>query len=371
MAYAAGVFRAALKMPDEESRDRAVSFARWAGSVQGIQQVLALLGAIKPVSHPGGGWDTDPLLLMARNCVVDLRNASTRLGAPADMITMCAAAEYPQENTLESCCPDWCAFHSEVLSHHEELVEYSHRALGYSISGVTREQVFFLLPGSGSNGKSTLLETIAETLGDYAWSAPPSTFDYSQKGGIPNDLASLKGKRFILALSEASAHGETRLNEPRIKQFVGEDTVTARRLFQEYEAFQPVGKLWLAVNHPPRIHDDSRGMWRRVRVIPFERTFPIDTFLRGALRREHSGILHWLVAGFRKYQGQGLDAPTIVLEATKEYRESSDPLWQFVAECCEESEDWIPAHRLYVEYQTWCSRRGISAREQLSTTVFG
>ena len=69
--------------------------------------------------------------------------------------------------------------------------------------------------------------------------------------------------------------------------------MTARFLHSEFFTFRPVAKFWLSVNHKPIVRDDSHGFWRRMRVLPFVQTFPVNPTLGDELRAEGAGILRW------------------------------------------------------------------------------
>jgi putative DNA primase/helicase len=114
-------------------------------------------------------------------------------------------------------------------------------------------------------------------------------------------------------------------------------SATARYLYHENFSFEPTHKLWLAFNHKPRIADESDGMWRRVRLIPFTRQFSgaeRDNQLPDKLKTEAPGILAWAVRGCLAWQKKRLGTPQVVANATDEYREESDHLAQFIDECC-------------------------------------
>jgi putative DNA primase/helicase len=89
----------------------------------------------------------------------------------------------------------------------------------------------------------------------------------------------------------------------------------------------PVAKNWLAVNHKPKVRDESEGFWRSICVIPFTQQFSgekADKSLPEKLKEESAGILAWAVRGCLEYQKHGLKSPPQVDAATKEYREESD-----------------------------------------------
>jgi putative DNA primase/helicase len=136
-----------------------------------------------------------------------------------------------------------------------------------------------------------------------------------------------------------------------------------------------MAKFWLAVNHLPRVRDDSHGFWRRVRVLPFTRRFSdkdADQDLTSTLLKELPGILSWAVRGALSWQSVGLAPPDTVVVATEAYREESDELTDFIADRCILAEGaQAQPGQLYSEYQTWAKDQGILERSRLSIRAFG
>ncbi len=330
-----------------------------------LDNLLALAKVLPPVADAGDSWDTDPLVLDVRNGVVDLRTGLLRTGLPDDRITMSTGVPFVSTAT----CPRWEQFLVEVFAGDEDLVRFVQRAVGYSILGVTSEQCLFVLYGTGANGKSTFVSTLKSVLGDYAWNMPFSTIELRDRTSIPNDLAALVGRRFVIA---SETNDGARLNEARVKALTGCDPVTARFLHQEFFTFEPVAKFWLSVNHKPVVRDDSHGFWRRIRLIPFTRRFPAHPTLADELRSEASGILSWAVRGCLQWQQEGLNPPAVIATATQDYARDSDVLMAFVDEACElESGAEVSASELFQHYKQWADRNGLNERERLSATVFG
>src|SRR5207244_6508249 len=131
----------------------------------------------------------------------------------------------------------------------------------------------FVLHGAGANGKSTLLETLRHVLGDYARQTDSSTFVTRDADAIRNDVARLRGARFISVVEIGMGR---HLDEALVKQVTGGGTITARFLFHEPFEFRFTGKVLLACNHKPEIRGADLGIWRRIRLIPFEVTIPPD-----------------------------------------------------------------------------------------------
>jgi putative DNA primase/helicase len=210
----------------------------------------------------------------------------------------------------------------------------------------------------GNNGKSTFLDTIADLLGGYAVNAQPDTIMTKKFGdnSALSDIARLKSARFVTC--EEPTEG-VRLNEGLLKQLTGGGKVTCRFLYSEEFEYTPEFKIWVATNHKPIIRGTDMGIWRRIKLIPFEVTIPkekVDKLLKYKLREEFPQILAWAVEGCIAWQKQGLAEPDIVLDAVKEYKVEMDLLASFIDECIEidyDSDEKIPASYLFRVYSKW------------------
>ena len=257
----------------------------------------------------------------------------------------------------------------EIVAGNVALATFIQRAIGYSLTGITTEQVLFLLYGTGANGKGTLTNTLKRVLGDYAWNMPFATIEMKDRTSIPNDLAALVNRRFVIA---SETNDGARLNEGRVKALTGCDPITARFLHGEFFTFEPLAKFWLSVNHKPVVRDDTFGFWRRLRLDS------VHTAIRGGpgaadqLHAEAPGILAWCVRGALAWQRDGLQAPALVTDATKEYERDSDAIGDFLAEACElEPAAEVGAKDLFEHYKSWANHHGLTDRERLSATKFG
>lgn len=342
--------QAASLVEDPDKRKSVLKWAYTSESRSKIEAMLRLAQSEQPVAENGENWDHDPLLLGVQNGVVNLKNGRLRAGQRTDRITLCTNITY--DPTAR--CPRFLQFVDEIFGGDAQMIQYVHRALGYSITGLTSEQVLFQGYGSGANGKSTLLNVIRHVLGDYADDMPFSAFELNARSNIPNDIACMVGRRFITA---AETNESVQLNEARIKSLTGGDPQKARNLYKEFFSFQPVSKIWLSFNHRPYVRDDSEGYWRRIRLIPFEQHFSEDKRdkdLESALRLEAPGILNWLVRGCRDWQAFGLGEALRVQQATQEYRQDSDPVQVFLEERCVLSPNArVSASDLRQAYSEW------------------
>ncbi|HWR49610.1 MAG TPA: phage/plasmid primase, P4 family [Bryobacteraceae bacterium] len=357
--FAKKAIRARLQIANsilsDEELQKEVKWSFKSESRAKLDAMLELAKAERPIADSGEGWDSDPWLLGVPNGVVDLRTGKLLPGAPARRMTMQTRVPYdPKANA-----PRWDRFLREVFENDNDLIDFVQKAVGYSTTGITQEQVFFSLYGPGSDGKTTLMEALRDALGDYGFNMPFSTLELAARTGIPNDVAALVNRRFVTASETNEA---SRWNEARVKVLTGEDNVTARFLYQEFFNFRPVGKFWVGFNHRPTVSDDSFGFWRRVRLIPFRHRFEgeeQDKKLIEALRAEAPGILRWAVEGCLKWQEEGLGMPPAVQEATEDYRATADIVGQFLEDACVVDEDRsISAGTLWAEFERWCEENG-------------
>lgn len=354
----------------DEDSDRRSAIAKWCHASESEGKLQAMLTRARsepPIADDGQGWDAQPFLLAAANGVINLVTGELQKGNPADRISMGTPLPYEPDAR----CPRFEKFFAEILPD-PDVREFVRRAIGYSLTGSAREQVWFMAYGSGANGKGTLFDALRWVMGDYAHVMSFSTIERGKETSIPADLAALAGKRLVLT-SETQEH--SRMNEARVKSLTGEDPITARELYQKQFTFEPVLKLWVAVNHKPAVTDDSHGYWRRLRLLPFTETFGpdrMDHTLRETLKKELTGILAWCVRAAVDWAKHGLPVPPAIALATVEYRQESDPFADFISECCVVTEAaTVGASRFYKAYKTWCEDQGMREREVMTSTRFG
>jgi putative DNA primase/helicase len=266
-------------------------------------------------------FDRDPFALNCLNGTVDLRTGELRPHNPADRITKLAPVEYDPD------APTWQRFLNDIFLGDQELVAYVQRALGYSITGDTREDCVFIAWGPGRNGKSVFLETVAAVVGDYARSMPPDLIlaRGAKDDTHPHVLAELAGVR-LATISETEE--ERRLNASRLKALSGRDTLTARHLYRPAPIFEfePTAKLWLVANHKPVVRvSDYSAMWRAhpagslqgVTIPEGEQGPPLAGEAAGRVGRH---LARGLIGRATGVAGQRVGPPPAVRRATDEYR---------------------------------------------------
>lgn len=232
-------------------------------------------------------------------------------------------------------CPQFHAYLNRIQPD-GAMRRFLARWLGLSMTALTWEQRLAFFYGSGANGKSVLTDLLARLLGDYAATAKiESLTGQSRRGGgdATPDLIPLVGARFVRASEPDEGQ---RLQEGLIKELTGGEKILVRALHADFIEVQPLFKLTISGNHKPDIRATDDGIWRRVMLVPFDVQIPKaerDAGLGDKLWSERSGILNWLIGGLLDYLEGGLQEPASVLDATAEYRDESDPVGQFLADC--------------------------------------
>lgn len=352
------IFTAARQLARDEVTERDNKWGMYSESDRGIRAMINQAKSLPGVVVTEDELDANPWLLNCPNGTLDLWTGKLREHRREDLITKITPVEYNKMARKAQ----WEDFLYRIMRGDSDMMDYLQRAIGYSLTGDTREECIFVLYGRGANGKTTFLETIRKALGEYAMTADFSTFTEKQYEGIRNDLARLKGSRFVTA---AETKRGRKFDESTIKWVTGRDTIVARFLYQEHFEYEPEFKIFLACNHMPKIEGTDEGIWRRIQLIQFTVTIPEeeqDRSLRWKLQSESQlqGILRWAVEGCLKWKKEGLQPPVKVLDAKKEYRDGMDFIGMFLKERCDEGPHREEsATALYEGYRAFCEENGI------------
>jgi P4 family phage/plasmid primase-like protien len=326
--------------------------------------------------------DREPMLLNCPNGTLDLTTGKLRQHKRLDYLTQLCPVHFDPAAR----CPRWQKHLDTIFQRDEELLVFIHRVVGLMLTGDIREQILLIFWGKGSNGKSTLVNVLLELLGrDYSMKAAPDLL-VSRSGDShhPTERMDLFGRR--LAVCSETPQGK-RLNEVIVKEWTGGEPVRGRRMKEDSWEFLPTHKIVLCTNHKPEVTGRDEGIWRRLRLVPFEVTFwnpddvsrngktrdaglKQDKTLQAKLRAELPGILTWAVRGCLEWQKSGLTVPSKVQAATQQYRVDEDVLGAFLAErCIVGSQDYREkAANLYAAYKAWFEASG---EKHCTQKVFG
>ncbi len=301
-------------------------------------------------------WDSSLWLMNTPGGSVDLKTGEVRTNTRGDFMTKITLgkAGRPDESPAR-----WLAFLNDVTDGDEELQSYLARMAGYALTGATTEHALFFLYGTGANGKSVFLNTLASILGDYATNSPMDTFLETKGERHPTDLAGLRGARLVTSIEVEKGR---RWAESKIKSLTGGDKISARFMRQDFFEYKPQFKLIIAGNNKPSIRDVDEAMRRRLHLVPFTVTIPKerrDPALPERLISEKDGILRWAIEGCLEWQRIGLNPPARVVSATEEYLESEDALGRWIEESCVlNPSSTTGTNELFASWKAWSEKWG-------------
>lgn len=308
-------------------------------------------------------------VLNCRNGTLDLSDFTFRRHAREDFCSKITGVRYDPEAS----CTLWMKHLDLIFGGDISFIRDFQMMAGYSLLADNPEQVFFVLHGSGKNGKSVTVSTLARVMGDYAANMSAESLMVKRNvGGPRSDIVQQAGARLITAAESDTSH---RLSESLIKSLTGGDTITTRTLYQTEREYHIAGKIWFSTNHRPVIRGTDPAIWRRVWLVPFEVTIPEerrDRYILEKLTAEGSGILNWMLEGLGRYYENGgqLRMPEKVALATQVYRLDSDIIGQFFNDRCiiDLTQDSVIARAtLYENYVCWCKEMG---ENSVSTQTF-
>lgn len=358
----------------DEQHDKALTimsaFARAAGNQPRIRAMIEATAAYLQVD--AADLDADPDRLNTENGTLQLDRQRgqvfLRRHRRENLITQVAKVSY----NADADCPRFRAFLDRILPDNATQILVQ-TYLGSCLCGNATDQHILFFEGKGANGKSTLLSIVRLILDDLAVTIPFASLsaNASRRGGDATpDLIPLARARVVMA---AEPEVGTRLSEGQLKAMTGGEPMMVRELYGPAYEITPNFKLILSFNNPPKIIAQDEGTWRRIAVVQFNVTIPADErqphLAQRLVEEEGSGILNWLLDGWRLWVERGLQLPVAVRNATDSYRADNDPLADFLESCvCHVEGQSVQAGPLHTRYVDWCRSNG---KDAVSQTRFG
>jgi P4 family phage/plasmid primase-like protien len=327
-----------------------------------ISQISYLFKTCDP--HFYSNLDSTPNLLGFKNGVFDFNTNTFRNGHQSDYITFSTGYDYIEYNEKCKQTQEIYSFLKKIITN-KKMLEYTLKVLGKSLIGLPEERFYIWTGVSGANGKSTLINFLEHTLGDYIASVDVSLLT-NKRAGSSNaspDVVRLRGKR-IFTFQEPEH--DDKLRTGILKQYTGGDTIIARELFKAPISFKLQGTMIMCCNDLPSVSSIDGGTWRRIRVIEFKsrfcdnpvkpNEFKIDPTIKYKIKEWRpyfmSILLHW----YQRFLQEGLNEPDEVKKATAKYKVDNDKFNEFFDQCLEEKNGAFETNKtIYSYFSSWWS----------------
>ncbi len=312
--------------------------------------------------------DKNPVLLNTPRATYNLEKgiAGEQPHDPFDLITKiteCSPGDEGMDIWLEALETFFCG--------DTELIEYVQKVIGLAAIGKVYEEFIIIAYGDGANGKSTFWNTIARVLGTYSGKISSDILTMGNKVNAQPEMAELKGKRLIIA---SEMQEGVRLNTAMVKQLCSTDEIQACKKYKDPFHFVPSHQVVLYTNHLPKVGANDDGIWRRLKVIPFNAKIKgnsdIKNYADFLYEKAGSAIMKWIIEGAEKVSktDHKVEDPKCVKDAVAAYRDDNDWLGHFLTDCCDVGKDLEEkSGEFYQQYRAYCIQNGEYIR---STTDF-
>lgn len=321
------------------------------------------------VKHLVDDLDSDPDLFNSKAGTIHLPSGELRKPSKRDLITKLSPV-----TSLSKTTGHFQSFLESVTNGDEDLQSYLQQIAGYSLSGHTHQQEFYVVYGPTASGKSIFLEALKFAWGDYAATLDVNSLVLRKRNSAASspDIARLPGKRLVIS---SESNTSCRWDPALIKSWTGGDTIVARHNYGDPFEFLPQFKLFIATNNLPIIPEEDEALWRRIRCIPFSNSIPEsrrDKNLGKKLRKDAPTIISWALEGYQKWHKVGLIEPECVKKATMKYRMAMDVIDPWIEECCTlgPSQE-CPMSALYKSFHDWNRDQGTPEFRIISRRSFG
>jgi putative DNA primase/helicase len=356
----------------------------WAHKSHGHSRIRAMISLAATDQRVVAGVDSldaEPYDLNTPAGIVDLRTGALRRPDP-DRLHTRGTLVAPAESYDPHSAPHWERFLADTFAGQPDVATYLQRVLGQAIIGTVLEQILPFAYGSGANGKTTAMGVVQRLVGigesGYSINVGADLLLAQAHAPHPTEIAQLAGQRLVVT---SEVEDGQRFAEAKVKMLTGRDVISGRFMRQDFFSFRPTHTLFLLANHQPQVKTGGDAFFRRMALIPFLHTVPVearDPELEDRLvHDEGPQILRWLISGAVDYLRHGLAVPEGVRAATAAYAADQDTVGRFVEQCCDlgppgQQTYAMPSAKLRGAYEKWCADGGeqpVSAKALTQSVV--
>ena len=315
--------------------------------------------------------DSTTYLVGFKNGVYDFKKNEFREGRETDYITFSTGYDFVDYDPDAKETKEIYEFLQKIIPN-KRVLEYTLKVLGKSLIGIPDERFYIWTGLSGANGKSTLVNFLEYTLGDYITSVDVSllTNKRANASNASPDVVRLRGKR-IFTFQEPEY--DDKLRTGILKQYTGGDTIIARELFKAPISFKLQGTMIMCCNDLPAVTSCDGGTWRRIRVIDFTsrfcdnpikaNEFKIDPTIKYKIQSWRPYFMSILIHWYKLFLTQGMNEPDEVTKATAKYKVDNDKFDEFFDQIIEESQtNFESTKTIYSHFSSWWSNNYPNSR---------
>lgn len=314
--------------------------------------------------------DCDPYLIAFKNGVYDIKNHVFREGRPTDYLSLKMNINYHDHYKDDGKEIREIEHYFMQIFPDEELRDYFLDSSAEIFIGGNFNKVVQIWSGEGNNGKSITQSIFEQMLGPYNVKLPTAliTGKRTQSSAANPELVRAgNGVRF--AMIQEPDQKDT-VNIGILKELSGNDTFFARGLYKEGQEINPMFKLVLICNEPPKLTYSDKAAWNRIKMIPFESTFtqdapddwdeqlkqkkfPMDLKFRDKIPRMIEPLAYYLLKRLKE-KPETKKLPLKVTLATENYKKKNDIYKQYLDEWIEYQDNkFCNSSELYISFREW------------------
>lgn len=330
-----------------------------------VNKIQTLMRGAREVLYvDAADFDTAADLFNAANGVIDMRTGELRPHDPTLLFTKVTATEYKPGCTH----PDWDA---ALTALPDDVAEWMQTRFGQAATGYsTPDDIVPFLYGGGENGKSTVLDGVFKSFGEFKVQVPDKVL-LGNSGDHSTEYMTLKGAR--LAYIEELPEGDY-LNAQRLKKIAGTAEITARAIGENNVTWEATHSLFVTTNYDVKVDAVDHGTWRRLALVRFPYKYdgsdpahPKDPTLRERIKHgrdgQHEAAMAWWVEGSMRLYADGMvlpSRPESVQRDTESWKGTANQAIRFLDENYElDPNGAVIGSELFTEFKEWADGLGM------------
>ena len=308
---------------------------------------------------------TEEYIINLKNTRLDVRTNEMLPFDPA----IIDFARIPVTYDPDAYCADLDKMLNKVFCHDRQVIDLFEEMVGYLLIKNCRFRKGFMFYGSGSNGKSTILNLLKKFIGDDNLSTVEM-----DKLADPFMAAELENK---IANIGDDIDAKDIIDTGTIKKLCTGESMTVHRKYGQPFVLKNYAKLIFSCNTLPRIADKSEGMYSRLMFIPFKATFTsededFDPFIEDKVTTDEalSYLLNIGLRGLRRLlHNNRFTYPDVVQQSQEDYKVDNSNVLTWVEEEGLTEKDLMgdTTDKLFSAFNDWCTRNNIKYPASIRT----